>query len=353
MALELIDEFIIADNKLTFLQQKFNDYQKHNNELNYLTDLITSYISGHYDESNIELFLIEYTKIILSNDELLKYNVDTMIQKWSEKFDEYEDAIKYETLNNLLNTLSNTSALTNNEICIITKKIWEFSSFRKLIKLFPKLTSGAEYASSGLFKTIFYNKNMPFYDDMGELMNIFQSIINDKTIHDDIIRYCHHIIELNLPYTIENGHHHIYEKKCSTLPYIIFIMNLLLRIIYSYELNDVLALILSTEQEYSIKDYNISELPFFHALYISTLYSIKVAHISAITTYFKLNREYNLLLKRSELILFDNDLRILNDKLKRIVKLLSNNLENTNIHIVVNLKILNFVGVEGSFFEIV
>ena len=71
---------------------------------------------------------------------------------------------------------------------------------------------------------------MPFYDDMGELMNIFQSIINDKTIHDDIIRYCHHIIELNLPYTIENGHHHIYEKKCSTLPYIIFIMNLFLSI---------------------------------------------------------------------------------------------------------------------------
>ena len=277
-------EFLCNLNNSNFPIKYFIDYHN-NNDFNdeqnkIIFSYFTTFISNELD--------IEGTQVFLEN----LYN-DSICNKFMDKWFElntHDSKYMYNLLILLLQNIhecSNNIAIAenitnNNEIDMIryklTNKIWSYQYFRNLIKLAPKLDTGYDYLDNGIFCSLF--KKTKWYNKLDIVItNALENIINDKSIHNDLIANIWDMFNVNISYTLNNVFV-VSDKECSPVYFTYLLLKLIFEIIDIYKIDDIILNITNDSNIYNIKEYQIDTLPFFHKLYITALYGISISHIS-------------------------------------------------------------------------
>jgi hypothetical protein len=290
---EILEKFLDSDDKLEAIlglySNRIESGETPPSYYNVLFGVLTSYISGEFDENDITMFLLEYYDSFKGEEN----KFEPLLTSWDNyiKYKLSEQQV-YEILIKLLLKVREIQTFNNKKInpkkeydrfnLVITNSIWKIESFRKSIKCAPKQPTGKKYITNGLFCSLF-TENVYVYD--------FKSIyplLEDQNCRETLVNYLYNIIHVNLPYTYDNLFS-VNFNKCSNISYNTFIFRMIICISKNYSLFDEL-LNYSTANinKFIIKDYDTSDkdLPLCYKLYLTLLYAIPICHVSALREYF-------------------------------------------------------------------
>lgn len=303
----LLMEFNESKNKLITIK---NNYLKHNNEegsenTTNIFGLLTSYVLGEFKKNDTDRFLLQYYD---SLDDVEVYN---MIDKWTEylnnnlsqkeitdmvrlllktigKFDgDVDQIMSYRS--GFIGYLSRPNKETLDQFSLkMTARLWKFKTFRKSIENFPKEKTGIEYFNNGIFCS--YSFNSYYGGSFEKLLDSISPLINDETIHDALIIYINNIMKVNISYTYQDWYKFLQTHQCSTIYYNVFLMRVLMLLINYYSLKTITNAI--SENVYSSKSYELDNLPLYHKLFVTTLFAIRIGHLSIIKSYQQVNDRY-------------------------------------------------------------
>jgi hypothetical protein len=269
------------ENELMFFQMAYVDNKENASYVHYLMKHFTNYVQGKFDqetENNKSIgtflyglsentimgeFLIEWSTFMtnnLSSSEsmeiltLLLKNVHTCVHKKLGK-----DMITQQ----------------NTDKCNITHKIWSIEHFRKTIKHFPVLETGQSYMDNG-FLSSFHTKKK-WYDNYSEVIGALTPLIEDKSIHDDIVNQMWNMFNMNIAYTTGNVEM-IDKKKCSTICYNNVLLTFIIKLFRSYDVENIIYNIKKYER-FNVSEYAIDNLPFDVKLCVTVMYGINIAYM--------------------------------------------------------------------------
>lgn len=292
----------------------FAKYYEHNGGSDYLFNTLCSFIDGELIDNGTLLFIIQY----INNE---NPNVVELMYEWSSYYCE----VNGNFYNLLIRLLKTGKVELNTELVNkLTKKLWKLKIFRQSIKYAQKYECGIDYMYNGIFCSLF-NKNV-WNDNSENLVTCIEPLLNDDTIHENLIEYIHNIIHVNLPYTSENPGM-ITNKKCSFVDFNKFIFKIIVKLVSYYGLNEIIQNLHDNDCEilYDISKVNSK----FSKLYSTLLYSIPIVHISSIKTYHKLENEINYLTNNKTKYIFlhgpnkyNNDLVNIQFKIDRVSKII-------------------------------
>ena len=178
------------------------------------------------DQSTIHI----YELLLLFNQNI---NNNKINRKFEIFFEQYSSYLKLQT-----NTLRSTNVLKS-ILQIINKSphkkiqytqfIWSFIGFRNLIKLYPisPYISGSNSVSDSIFCTIVVQNTM--IEDLDTIIQAFDSLIEDKHIHNALIKHISHILDKNIEYIYDNIDP-IYSKTMTTFDICVLMLNLVIKI---------------------------------------------------------------------------------------------------------------------------
>lgn len=298
--IEIISKLTETDGQEFTIILNYFKSAKDNNEITFILNIFTSLLNDAFGDdkrSNVICQLFELLRNFVHGD--IPSDMYNLICKFLETWDlclaNYSDDDNYETLVKLLKTTSelatkNMYLKDTNFNLIITLKIWQMQSFRKVIKLFPHLEFGIDYYDNGIFCTLANKKNNNQFND---LMGAILPLVTDKTIHNDLLTYIYHILDVNIAYTFQDLRI-LEQKKCSSLGFLKFIFKILVSLVKFYTIDEININILNGET-YVIKDNNISNLPFYQKLMTVVLRATSICHTSILKAYFSTRDELRLL----------------------------------------------------------
>lgn len=326
--------------------------------------LMTSYVSGDYDENHTGQFLIELYDMdqsqkltnsmisISQNSTKPPLNITSMdddmnevnnfMSEWSEhvlsNYFENEKEKVFSLLTKLLKLIKKiqkSSKLNQNFCTVMTKYIWKQKCFRKMINLFPEETTGNDFAHKGMFLSLFTMSKWEC--DFENYVDSIEPLIDDEDTHITLLDYIYKIINTNIAYTYEDPIM-ISEKYCSPMNYNVFIFKILLKLIDKYSFDKIIENIKNDEKSYVVKPENILELPFFHKLYYIALYAIPICHTSIFNKYFNIKSSLSLY----RLLYSKNKKELLKEDLLKCADLLSNT-KNNNMNSAIQNLYINYI----------
>jgi len=302
----LLDEFNKSKNKLLTLKNYYLKYKKNENveDTTNTFGLLTSYVLGEFKKKHTDKFLIEYY------DSLEDVEIYEMMKEWAEylekslspkeivemvmlllktigKYDaDIDQILQHRT--GLVGKLQRPDKEMLEQFSIkMTNRLWKFGTFRKTIKNFPKEQSGVEYFNNGLFCSYSFNT---FCKSFEKALESVEPLVNDETVHDALINYINNILKANIAYTYQDWYKFLQSHQCSTIYYNVFLMRILFMLINNYSLKVITKEI--SESTHASKSYEIDNLPLYHKLFVSALYSVKIGHLSIIKSYQQVNDRY-------------------------------------------------------------
>lgn len=329
---EILEKIFDSDDKLEAILGLYADRIESGENppsyYNVLLGVLTSYISGEFDENDTTTFLLQY----YDSFEGKSNRFDPLLTSWDNYIkDKLSDEQVYEILIKLLLTVRDIQTTFNNKNIqpkkehdrfnlVITNAIWKIESFRKSIKCAPKQPTGKKYITNGLFCSLFTAK-----ENVYDLKSI-DPLLKDQNCLEILVDYLHNIIHVNLPYTNDNFFS-VNSKKCSHISYNTFIFRMIIGISKNYSLFDELRNYSTANiNKFIIKDYDISDkdLPMCYKLYLTLLYAIPICHVSALREYFTrksdLSRIEKVNYKKSPILIAERITYI--SEIENIVKLL-------------------------------
>lgn len=293
---DILMVFLESNNKLLTINEMFeNDQSCDKNYTSMLFRMMTSYVSGDFDENDTENFLIEYYELLKNisheEDKQSTSNISLLVSEWSDYLcqlmtnDQNEKEKIFELLKKLLYSIKNIQIRMPKEKynLIMTQQIWECECFRNVLHMFPDELCGDNYAFNGMFCSLFTLKKWEV--DFNAYLEALNPIIQESSTHDFLINYIHKIVTVNIPHTYEDKLVAI-EKHCSPFNFNMFVLKVLIKLIEYYSMDNIIDKINECEQKFTVKYDNITSLPLHHKLYFVTLYAIPVCHITVL-------REYN------------------------------------------------------------
>ena len=333
---ELLGLFFESDNQLETIRDLYSIDEMPQSYYNVLIGMLTSFISGEYDEQHTQTFLLQYYEMFYrecsENDDL--NNINKLFEAWnSYALSRLSAEYVYNILTKLLDTIKRTQIEKITEdvnkykmfSLITTTKVWSIQAFRKTIPIFPKQNTGNEYMWNGIFCSLFTLKQ--WESDTDTFLTAIDPIIKDESVHDKLVEYLSDILSANIAYTYDDQRL-IMEKKCGSIDYNTFIMKILIKLTKYYGFDEIINYI-STKSDHVVKDYDISDtnLHFFHKLYVTLLYSFAICHTPVIKKYYGMKNELTRVEKTNYLqtkSLFTKRNRIIKE-IETIVELLNEN----------------------------
>lgn len=319
--IKLINDIIESNgHELQILLDNFKT--TNDNQITFVLNMFTSLLNDNFENKRSSIIdqLFIYIKNTTDNNNL----INDFIKNWNLSLSKNSDEDNYITLSNLLESISiktTTNKIfgnTNNTNIILVKEIWKMSSFKKIIKLFPHLTFGIDYCHSGIFCIL---GKLTTYNDLASTIEIIEILTNDKSIHDDLLTYISHILDVNISYTYQNNTY-IYEKKCSTTIFLKFIFKILIAIMKTYSLEEINTNILN-DKIFTIKEYDLTNLPFYQKLMVVILKAIPICHTYIIKKYIDL---YDKLVSPYRFLIYGNNYN--EDTLIQNINLIKTNLSD-------------------------
>lgn len=287
------------DNKNKEIEYFITTYNSTNDEKfnTKLLNYFTLFVNGEFNIEDTQTFL-EY----FYNNAIEQKFFDEWI-KYMDK--NYNSESGYKIFLTILKTINKTATkLCSHEyvevrtekinaiIYILTGKLWSYNYFRNLIKYAPLLNNGKEYMTESIFCTYFINQ--VYLDNFDTIIETLKPLLIDTKTHEYLIKYLWNILNVNIAHT-SNNNSMIKEKKCSTLDVLCIIFKMIQVIVNFYGLDSITNEII-LEKKYQIKNYEIQSLPFFHQLYVLSIFSIAVCHNTLYKYYhiYKQEAEYPL-----------------------------------------------------------
>lgn len=293
-------------------------------------NLLLSFIYGDMCAEHTDLFLISYYNLCnISSVSSPDYgNIYMMIYDAINYMESSKDInSRYSLLLKLLTNIKkiNDTLKFSNFSSIMTKQIWKMQPFRKLFCEYETFDTGIEYANNGLFCSLMNSKSTDI--EVNLYIDSLEPLLNDETIHDNLISYLFEILKVNHSYTYDNPiSQHIYQKKCSSAYYNRFIMKFIFKLLKYYSFNTVIKNI-SDLGNVKISDYNIHECSsIYQKLYIISMYSIAIFHIPQIKAYYY----YFSKIKSNQLLFFIDNLNFAKKSLDLSIKLLTEGDDHDN-----------------------
>lgn len=114
----------------------------------------------------------------------------------------------------------------------ITSFIWSLQGFRDLIQFYPKSTNGYTAMSDSIFCTVTDKDSLIANIDIA--MNAFNPLINDKQVHNALIKHINFILMDNKGYTYEDPRM-MNKSVLSTTDFCVLMLNILIKIMKSTE----------------------------------------------------------------------------------------------------------------------
>lgn len=316
--------FTTPEKGLQFLIDDHNPKTPEKNIVIY--NLMKSLVSGEIDNSSTRLFLEQYEAISNSKDINLKIKLGILMNGWLShtQNDTEKNVIMFDII---LKTISEMRTNDSKIHINLTKKIWNFGFFRKLIKHMPKFNTGLEYEFGGMFRSLF----TPGFVGSGtlyfnQLLDSIDPLIKDESIHDDLLMYLYEVLKKNVPYTYEDiemsG-----RMRCSGIIFVMFINKILIKLIKYYKLEKILDHIKNSDK-HIMKNYEIENLPsILHKIYGLFMYSIQICNVPVIKIYYHFTEELKILnnqrqILRSRQQIFDRAIHDINLKMDNLKPLL-------------------------------
>jgi hypothetical protein len=165
-------------------------------------------------------------------------NNDKIDRKFDIFFEEYSSYLKLQTNTsksaNVLKSLLQIIKKSPHKKIEFTQFIWSFSGFRNLIKLYPMTPhiSGNKLISESIFCTIIENNVM--IEDLDKIIQSFDSLIEDKHIHNAVIKHINNILDINTAYKYDNVDP-MYSQNMTTFDICILMLNLVIKIMHRNE----------------------------------------------------------------------------------------------------------------------
>jgi hypothetical protein len=245
-------------------KNKYCTDSKENEE--YLFNTLTSYMNGDIDESHTKKSIGEIIELL--DDETNNQQVYELFNDWTKYFANCKTKDQYIIFQKIL-SYSETRSFS------LTKFIWSNPEFRKLIQYAPFYYTGEDFASKGIFQTLFSNKDHNYKTQQS--LDVTSELAKDKTIYPYLIKYIHRIIEFNESFTSTNFAQITKQKKCSRLDFNIFILKFLHQIYVNYfEQEDIDKSELFGRTELNVKDYKIDELNLPQQIYVTMMYGLHI-----------------------------------------------------------------------------
>lgn len=297
MELNIIRELESATDKIICLYDMYDkNIENKNIGNNDKEELIVKYfdtvIRGELNEYDLNLFVeklcfVEF--IELKNRKLFvaweKYIINTYSGLYACQFMEH---LKNKFMKN--NTLH-----SENTICTFMKNLLSINVFRNNINYLNKNLTGKKFEQIGLF-SLFHimTRNVENIIDTGLKINSMKNFISsisvlwEKTMScETLIEYIWKNIYVNRYYTYENEDSCI-ENDCSSVPYSMFIINILIEICKKYNEDINLHRI---DVEKKITEFDITKTHIFiEKLYITFMYAFYVFYTFVIKKSVELNK---------------------------------------------------------------
>jgi hypothetical protein len=272
--IQLLDTHLYEQNKkinvikeMIDVKNKYCTDSKENEE--FLFNTLTTYINGNIDESHTKKSISEIVELLdnETNTEDDKKKIYDLFNDWTKYFTSYDIKEQYIIFQKFLSTHETRSFG-------LTKLIWSNPEFRKLIQYAPFYHNGEDFASKGIFQTLFSNKDHNYKTQKS--LDATSELAKDKTIYPYLIKYIHRIIELNESFTSTNFAQTTKQKKCSHLDFNIFILKFLHKIYENYFAQNTDKSELFGKSELNVKDYKIDELNLSQQIYVTMMYGIHI-----------------------------------------------------------------------------
>jgi hypothetical protein len=283
---DVIDEILDSPGNelVTFIKLycEKSELEEGDNKFDNIFDTLKLFISGEISEMSTPVFLAQYYELSKNTETYCK--LSELMREWTRYVDKkYDDNEKYEILDIILHGISILRIETSDDSfnLFMTKKIWEFECFRKLLKHHKKLKTGQDYEYNGLFRSLFIKGKLN--NNFHGMLNSIEPLINDETIHNHLVSYIHNILTVNIPYTYDDMT--MSEKtKCSGIIFNIFLMKIVLKLMRYHSVDEIIKTI-NNGDKYTIKNYEIDNLPFFHRVYTIFMFCIQICHVPAVRAY--------------------------------------------------------------------
>lgn len=295
--------FIESDDKFSTMLELFDGNCSNSKILDVLFGLITSYISGDFDENDTKQFLLNYYQNIISEN---CTSISLLMSEWSDYVSTQDNTQMFNLLNKLLLIIkeiqieNNQNSSYQNFNIVMTKKVWECECFRKLINMFPECATGDAYVFNGMFCSLFTMKSWEI--NFESYIGAIKPLIQEVTIHNYLINYIGGIIKANIAYTYEDVQL-VKSKYCSPLNFNSFLLHILVKIMDYYGLDTITNKLLQTDELQSnmtqpdepivVKLDEYVNLPFYYKLYFTTLAAIPICHTAILKHYDALKAKLN------------------------------------------------------------
>ena len=123
---------------------------------------------------------------------------------------------------NMIKKLSRQSNLT------LTKFIWGCQGFRDLIKYCPILMNGRDAMTTSIFCNVTIKDE--FMTDIDSILECYEPLIVDPTIHIDLIRYVNRIFALNNGYGFDDPRIIAHREILSTMDFLVMCLGIFVKI---------------------------------------------------------------------------------------------------------------------------
>lgn len=235
----------------------------------FLSNTLTSYINGDIDESHTQKSIIELVELLEDENKESnnKNKVYDLFNMWNKYYLNISAKDKYIFFEKILSNYKKRSFE-------LTKFIWSNSEFRQQIQYAPHYDNGKDFTEKGIFQTLFTIKDHNYKTQKS--LDVTMELANDESIYPHIIKYIHRIIELNESFTATNFVETTSQKKCSHLDFNIFILKFLHKIYKNHFKKNNKGELKNAVDKKNIKNYKIDDLNLSQQIFVTMLYGLHV-----------------------------------------------------------------------------
>jgi hypothetical protein len=239
----LVTEVLTKPNELCTFIKFYMIYKTENtSKLEDIYNLLTSFVYGELKDNATHNFYEQYCEILyreLEND-VKKIPLLNMINDWLDN--QQNSALDHNILKNIIQMRSKFKRIDYLKVQKFIKFTWSIKGFRNTIFMWPQYKFGLDYENKYLFSN----------NSLEEI----KYLIEDKSIHEDLLNYLSKILECNKYYRSSDSTL-ILSNPCNSYDFLSYIMNILFKMLNMHNYNNnfneiVYDVILETKETESI-----------------------------------------------------------------------------------------------------
>ena len=273
LTIDLMCALETSQNSLHTFHHYWSTCKEHQKELisnfldGYITDIPTSSILN-----NLSLCSNMFNEWLRHNPHRITSFLTQLIQEIP-LVPEHSESIESKDLTDTIQTI---------------KEIWSISQLRTSIGEIQHMQKWKYYETTPLFYP--FQKFIQSPINHPRILEAFEPIIQDHTIHDHFITLLWQIIHANIACTFSDQYS---AKACSSLSFNQFILLLITKLITVHTLPHIITQISSNPTIHTIKDHKITDptLNLPHKLIITTLYAIPICHHNILQQFRSINNQ--------------------------------------------------------------